>query len=101
MGQDGHVASLYPNSYAQFDTEDIVTTVYLMDGSYNRITLTSPVLSAANQLMILISGSEKAQIVKEVLTGQPDQVKYPVHTLWPVLDKITWIIDSQAGKLIK
>lgn len=101
MGRDGHVASLYPNSYAQFDTEDIVTTVYLMDGNYNRITLTSPVLTAARKLMILISGPEKAEIVKEVLQGPPDEVKYPVHTLWTVLDKISWIIDAQAGKLIR
>lgn len=98
MGADGHIASLFPNSYAHFDTEDLVTTVYLLNGDYNRITLTYPVLRAARHLIVLISGHEKADIVKEVLLGEPDDVKYPAHTLWPSLSKITWIVDDPAGK---
>lgn len=98
MGADGHIASLFPNSYAHFDTEDLVTTVYLLNGDYNRITLTYPVLREARHLIVLISGDEKADIVKEVLLGEPDDVKYPAHTLWPSLHKITWIVDSDAGK---
>ena len=98
MGADGHIGSLFPNSYALFDTDDLVSTVYFMDGNYNRITLTHPVLCAAEQLMILISGSEKAKIVREVMQNELDDVKYPVHTLWPILHKVTWLIDSEAAK---
>lgn len=100
MGADGHIGSLFPNSYAHFDTEDLVTTVYVM-GGYNRITLTYPVIRAARHLMVLVSGAEKADIVREVLLGEPDEVKYPVHILWPSLDKITWVIDETAGRHLK
>jgi 6-phosphogluconolactonase len=100
MGADGHIGSLFPNSYALFDTDDLVSTVYFMDGNYNRITLTHPVLCAAAQLLILISGPEKAQIVKEVMHNEYDDVKYPVHTLWPILHKVTWLIDSEAAKYL-
>jgi len=100
MGADGHVGSLMPNSYALFDTYDLVSAVYLMSGDYNRITLTLPVLRAAMQLIIMVSGPQKANIVKEVLQTQPNEIKYPVHTLWPILHRITWLIDNQAGRYL-
>ncbi len=100
MGPDGHIGSLLPNSYALFDTNDLVTVVYQMEGGLNRITLTHPVICAAKQLLVMVSGQEKAAIVRDVLLGRPDEVKYPVHTLWPILDKVIWIIDSDAAKLL-
>ncbi len=98
MGADGHIGSLFPNCYALFDTEDLVSIVYMTDGDYSRITLTHPVLCAGAHLVILVSGKEKAGIVNDVLRSEPDPVKYPVHTLWPILNKVTWIIDDEAGK---
>jgi 6-phosphogluconolactonase len=101
MGEDGHIGSLYPNSFALFDTEDLVAIVYQTEGDYSRITLTHPVMCAGRRLIILVSGSEKAQILKEVLTNEPDPVKYPVHTLWPILHKVTWLIDREAGGMLE
>jgi 6-phosphogluconolactonase len=100
MGPDGHIGSLLPNSYAVFDTDDLVTVVYQIEGGLNRITLTHPVICAAKQLIVMVSGQEKAAIVREVLLGRPDEVKYPVHTLWPILDKVIWVVDSDAAKLL-
>lgn len=97
MGSDGHIGSLLPNTYALFDTEHLVCEVYRMDHHFSRLTLTVPVLKEAKNIMILISGAAKAEIVKEVFESEPDPVRYPVHALWPVLDKITWIIDKNAG----
>jgi len=100
MGADGHTGSLFPNSYAPFDTEDLACVVYELDEKLTRITLTHPVLRAASHLLILVSGEEKAGILKEVLTSEPDEVRYPVHVLWPVLDKVTWLVDAEAAKLL-
>ncbi len=100
MGSDGHIGSLLPNSYALFDTENLVTVVYQMCQGLNRITLTHPVMCAAQQLIVMVSGAEKAEIVRNVLLDRPDEVKYPVHTLWPILDKVTWLIDRQAAKYL-
>jgi 6-phosphogluconolactonase/glucosamine-6-phosphate isomerase/deaminase len=48
----------------------------------------------------LVSGEEKATILKEVLTSKPDDVRYPIHVLWPILNKVTWLIDKNAAKLL-
>jgi 6-phosphogluconolactonase len=100
MGADGHTGSLFPNSFAPFVKEDLVCVVYVLDEKLNRITLTHPVLRAASRLVVLVSGREKADIVKEVLTSEPDEVRYPIHTLWPILDKITWLVDKEAARLL-
>jgi 6-phosphogluconolactonase len=100
MGAEGHTGSLFPNSYAPFDTEDLACVVYTLENEVARITLTHPVLCAASKLAVLVSGQEKAKTLKEVLTSVPDEVRFPIHTLWPVLDKITWLVDSQAAELL-
>jgi 6-phosphogluconolactonase len=100
MGEDGHTASLFPNSYASFDKDDLACAVYQTGGKLSRITLTHPVLCAASQLVIMVSGQEKARVLKEVLTSEPDEVRYPIHTLWPVLDKVMWLVDSEAARTL-
>ena len=100
MGTEGHTGSLFPNSYAAFDTEDLACVVYVMDEKLNRITLTHPVLCAANHLVVLVSGREKADILKNVLSSTPDEVRYPIHILWPVLDKVTWLVDGPAAQAL-
>ncbi len=100
MGVDGHTGSLFPNSYATFDVNDLVCAVYVLGDTLNRVTLTHPVLRAAKRLAVLVSGEEKAQTLKEVLTGEPDEVKYPIHVLWPALSKIIWLVDVDAASLM-
>jgi 6-phosphogluconolactonase len=105
MGSDGHTGSLFPNSNACFDAKDLACVVYLLDQklpdqTVNRITLTHPVICAASQIVVLVSGSEKAGTLKQVLAGPPDEIRYPIHILWPVLDKVLWLIDSSAAGLI-
>ena len=97
MGSDGHIGSILPNTYALFDTDDLVSAVYRMNGDYNRITLTIPVMKEARRIVILVSGDNKAQIVADVFRTTPDPVRYPVHALWPVLHKIRWLIDRRAA----
>lgn len=100
MGVEGHTGSLFPDSYAPFDTENLASVVYILGEKLNRITLTHPVLCAASHLVVLVSGQEKAGILKEVLTSEPDEVRYPIHVLWPILDKVTWLADRDAAKSI-
>ncbi len=100
MSADGHVASLFPDTYAFFDTEDPVCVIYFMDSRHTRITLTNPVLRAASHIAVLVHGEKKATILREVLTREPDEVRYPIHAVWPILDKVTWLVDRNAAKFL-
>lgn len=100
MGTDGHTGSLLPNSYAPFNMDALVSVVYVLGETLSRITLTHPVLRAAHRLAVLVSGQEKAQTLSDVLTGEPDEVRYPIHILWPVLNKIVWLVDRDAAQAI-
>lgn len=95
MGSDGHTASLFPYSYAVKDEEALVCRVSRPEGP-GRITLTAPVLRAARQIVVLVSGSDKSFILYRVLKGEPDPLRYPIHVLWSVLDKVTWLVDQDA-----
>jgi 6-phosphogluconolactonase len=101
MGGDGHTGSLFPNSYATYDIDDLACVVYVLNDTLNRVTLTRSVLLAAKHLVVLVSGEEKAQTLKEVLTSEPDEVRYPIHVLWPVLGKVTWLVDRDAARELR
>ncbi len=101
LSVEGCPGSLFPNCYAAFDEDSLACVVYDLEERLNRITLSRTVLRSASQLTILVSGKEKAAILKDVLTSEPDEVRYPIHFLWPVLDKITWLLDSEAARYIR
>ena len=49
---------------------------------------------------MIVTCPDRNYVLVKVLTSEPDEVRFPIHTLWPVLDKITWLVDSQAAKLL-
>lgn len=96
MGTEGHIASLFSDSYAFFDTKELVSVMYFMDDRQTRITLTHPVLLAASHIAVLVSGEEKGVVLRKILTRGHTEVEYPICAIWPILDKVTWVIDRNA-----
>ena len=116
LGPDGHTASLFPSCVVpgapcerDSPTQDagrathdapcpLVAAVHVAGVTPpDRITLTPVVLRAARRLLVLVSGREKAPILREVLTSEPDEARYPIHVLWPVLDRVAWLVDREAA----
>ena len=64
LGDDGHTASLFPGTEAP-TIVDRWATVGRGKG-LDRITLTAPVLSAADQVMFLVSGAGKRQALEQL-----------------------------------
>ena len=74
LGDDGHTASLFPGTDAPA-VRDRWVTVSTGKG-LERITLTAPVLSAARQVVFLVSGASKGQALARLL----DQGEQPERT---------------------
>ncbi len=97
MGDDGHTASLFPQTTALGERTKLVAPVYVDKLNTWRLTLTYPVINNARQVLFLIAGSGKAQRLAEVLTGQP--VDYPVKDVRPRGD-LLWYLDEAAAALL-
>jgi 6-phosphogluconolactonase len=100
LGTDGHTASLLPGSQVMDIKDRLAAVVAVPTHPHPRVTLTVPVLLSAHKLLFLICGSGKAQIVHDVLSGNPATGCFPVHTLWPACQKMTWLLDSTAACLL-
>lgn len=99
MGDDGHIASVMPYCLAVLEDKDLVWAITRPQG-HARVTLTPMVLRAASRIMMIVTGRHKARILQTVLTQRPDPVRFPVHILWPVLDRMVWLIDQEAASLL-
>jgi 6-phosphogluconolactonase len=67
IGPDGHTASLFPNAPALTERERRAVAVARED--VDRVTLTLPVLCAAETVLFLAVGAEKADAVERAFTG--------------------------------
>ena len=100
LGPDGHTASLFPNTAALNETKRLVVANWVEKFKANRITFTYPVLNNAACVIFLVSGADKADMVRTVLEdGRADLPSQRVH---PVNGRLLWLLDKgAASKLSK
>jgi 6-phosphogluconolactonase len=71
MGEDGHVASLFPGERAEvMSNPTVYRAVTAVKPPPRRITLGYGVLTAARKAWVLVSGKDKEQALKESLSTQ-------------------------------
>ena len=97
MGPDGHTASLFPGSAALSETERLVVAVPAppppIAPQVARMTITPPVIDAARQVVMLVTGEGKAALLARVLDGPPDPAALPAQ----LARRGTWIVDRAAA----
>lgn len=99
MGEDGHTASLFPNTPALGVTDRWVAQNPVPKLETVRITLTLPLINVAKAVSFLVAGSGKAEALKEVLEGDADPHEYPAKFVQPAGD-LTWMLDRDAAGLL-
>ncbi len=81
LGDDGHTASLFPSSDALFERDSLITAG---EGKgHKRITFTSKLLSAADNVVFLISGSAKQTALKRLLDPSESWERTPAKLVAP------------------
>lgn len=99
IGDDGHTASLFPGSHALSETSRRVTANWVEKFKTFRITLTLPVLNHAAEVVFLVSGAGKAQILSQVL--RPGARKFPAQNVQPANGRLLWLVDQDAGSPLR
>jgi 6-phosphogluconolactonase len=98
LGIDGHTGSLFPGSPAARETFRTVVAVHAAAAAIpQRITFTLPLICAAAHVVFLVSGPEKAKVVKSVLA---DRAPLPPTMAQPEHGRLTWIVDRDAAALL-
>jgi 6-phosphogluconolactonase len=100
LGDDGHTASLFPGTAAPSITDRSVT---LGEGKgLPRITLTAPVLSAADHVIFLVSGAGKHEALRRLLDAGESPQRTPARLVCPqsvvtILADVAAAADLQPG----
>ncbi len=97
MGSDGHTASLFPGSPALGETQRRVVPVTGPKPPPERLTITPPVIAAAMNIVVLVTGGEKAPLVARVLEGTAAPEEVPV---WLARGG-NWVLDKPAAAGLK
>jgi 6-phosphogluconolactonase len=96
IGEDGHIASLFPGSRALSDRKRLAVAVRSRTRQHNRITLTIPVLNNAAHIVFLCSGEAKAPILEKVVIKRKKNL--PASLVCPDHGKCLFLIDRDAGR---
>src|SRR5213083_2567755 len=99
MGVDGHTASLFPGSPVLREVFRSVAAVHVAAAKIpQRLTLTFPVLNAAARVLFLVTGAEKAKILKKVLD---ERATLPATMVRPTDGELIWLVDRAAASLLQ
>lgn len=95
LGPDGHTASLFPDSEGLKEHSRLVIANWIAKFNAYRISFTFPVLNHAVNVMFMVSGADKADMVREVLEGRHTP-PYPAQIVEPQ-DTLLWLLDEAAA----
>lgn len=90
VGEDGHIASLFPKSSALFEKYRRVVNVLAPNPPFERLTVTPDVILNARNIFVMAIGEAKADIYKRATLAPKDVSELPARL---VLDA-TWFVTT-------
>ena len=101
LGEDGHVASLFPGNPALQEKQRWVAPVrHAPKPPPERITLTLPILNRARHMIVAAMGTGKAGAVARIFSPDPVPV-LPAQLLNPGEGELHWLFDRAAAAKLK
>jgi 6-phosphogluconolactonase len=98
MGDDGHTASLFPQTEALRETEKVVAANFVEKLKAKRLTLTFRAVNSAKNVLFLATGAKKASMIKKVLSVET--IDLPSSLIKPENGSCRWFLDEEAASLI-
>jgi 6-phosphogluconolactonase len=101
MGADGHTASIFPGEADLWNTDSLCTVGTHPETGQKRVTFTGHLMNAAARILFLVTGEEKAEIAKKVITRTENYLDYPASFVAPNRAELEWYMDKAAASLLK
>lgn len=100
MGDDGHTASIFPDQMYLLKSDNYCEVAMQPYSGQKRITLTGKVINNSERIYFMVTGKNKAEIVKDILEKKNDYKKYPASHISEVNGKLKWYLDKEASCLL-
>lgn len=99
MGDDGHTASIFPHEIELWNSENNCVAATHPESGQKRVSITGKIINAAKNVVFLVTSSNKAEKVKEIIE-QPQESgkKYPAALVQPDSDNLYWLLDDAAAE---
>ena len=91
LGDDGHTASLFPETAALDETIRRVMANFVPKFNTWRLTFTFPLINAARHILFLVGASKNPALIELVLQGDS---QYPAARVNPSAGDVTWMIGE-------
>ncbi|KAJ4963088.1 hypothetical protein NE237_023027 [Protea cynaroides] len=98
LGEDGHVASLYPD-HPLLNEESQWVACVASEGKES-VTLTLPVINSAANVGIMATGSDVAKSVSMALGNPLPSGSMPAQMVSPRDGNLVWFVDGMAASLL-
>lgn len=95
MGEDGHIASLFPGHPALLENQNLAIAVRRDGITPDRITLTLPVINRGKHILWVVTGKEKAAVLKRILEDKERTL--PASRVVPGRGNFVFLLDQEAG----
>lgn len=101
LGDDGHIASLFPDTTALNDRARLAVPNQSPKGVAARLTMTLGVINQASVVLFLITGGGKASMVRSILEPRSETERtLPASLVKPKNGRVIWLLDRPAASAL-
>lgn len=98
MGDDGHTASLFPDTEALEAQEGLYLANWVPKLETWRLTASMPLLWSAAELIFLVQGAGKASVLAQIID---EERPYPAQRVAAGAGNVRWMIDEAAASQLR
>lgn len=102
VGDDGHTLSIFPASpLVENEEHKWVHAIYNKEQQMFRITLTPEIVNRASYIAFIVTGANKANMLKQVIEGDYIPSLLPAQLINPKRGELLWFLDQAAAEHLK
>jgi len=100
LGSDGHTAPLFPNDIS-VDCQKWVAIGTQPETSQSRVSITYKIINNAKEIIFIVTGEAKEEVIKNLFTDKHKSQRYPAHYINPTGGSLIWYMDETASRAVK